>query len=100
MQVSPCGVEVQVVPAQQSLPLGRQNCPRAWHRHVPSTQSMAPQQSSEPAQLWLAVRHTQRPPVQSCVPQHSALFWQSVWGAVVVKAPYRQQVRRVLMAVP
>ena len=65
-QVSPVGVEVQVVPGQQSLPPGRQNCPRIWQRQVPLSQSIAPQQSSEPAQLSLARRHTQRPPVQSC----------------------------------
>jgi hypothetical protein len=66
--------------------------PRGWQRQVPivepmgRSQSMRPQHSTSAMQLSFARRHTQLPPVQSTVPQHSVLFMHDTCGSVVVSA--------------
>lgn len=87
------------MPAQQSLPPGRQNWPRIWQRQVPMVAPIARSQSIAPQQSELLMhdspvrRQTHAPPWQRLVPQHSLLFMHDTGVDIVVSAGVRQQRR-------
>lgn len=91
-QVEPVMSLTQVVPAQQSLPPGRQNPPRCWQRQVPMVDPMgrshciAPQHSSAFMHDCPSRRHTQLPPLQVLCPQQSEPRVQLTAVAVMVSA--------------